>query len=313
MENSAEAFSPAAISNFFTIDDGDMNAFSPASDLHKIGATGGGYMLSKGVRSRATVVPAPGKDATVQAVVVDGDPSYEAGTTRMAVEMLLRGAGVSGCSVSIAQSMEIPIGHGFGASAASALSAVNAVAEALRLKKSKVEVAYFAHAADILCRTGLGTVSVIYRYGGAGIIVKPGAPGVAEVRTVRVPSNVRIVTASLAPYRKDVLLSTPEMKKKVNRLGHEALRRAEDLTLESLVRAGEVFAESLGLESSAVKRLIGTARSKGAIGASQNMVGHAIHAPVWVEDSERVASALRSDPSYPIVSVYDFQAGTSNR
>lgn len=304
MASSSEAFAPAAISNFFTIDDGGPSV-SVETDLHRVGATGGGYMLSKGVRSRATVDPAPSGPAVLKSVVVDGDASYDARTTRTAAEMLLRASGVSGLSVRLEQSVEVPVGHGFGASAASALSAVNAMASALSLRMSAAHVAYFAHAADIVCRTGLGTVSVIYRYGGAGIIVKPGAPGIAEVKRVDVPRGIRIVTASLAPYTKSLVLSAPEMRERVNRLGREALLRAGDLTLESLVRAGEVFSDSLGLESPPLKRLIKLARTNGAVGASQNMVGHAVHAVVPEEFSEKVARALQADFSSPKVDVYE--------
>ena len=308
MATSAEAFAPAAISNFFTISGPALSRLSPDSDLHSVGALGGGFMLSKGVRTRVTVRRAAGPPG-VESVTVDGDPGYDARTTRMAAEMLLKAAGVKDRSVSISQHMEVPVGQGFGASAAAGLSTVNAIAAALDLRMPPADVAYFAHAADILCRTGLGTVSVTYRYGGAGIIVKAGSPGVAEVRQVSVPSGVKIVTASLAPYTKTGLLSSREMKEKVNRLGVEALHRAEDLTIESLVKAGEFFAENLGLESEEVNRLIDTARSCGAIGASQNMVGHAIHALVWKEDEGRVVSALRSDATAPLVGTYSFGTG----
>lgn len=301
---SGEAFAPAAISNFFTIE--DDATLTPDSDLSHVGARGGGYMLSKGVRTQATVVPAPGFPPIVGEIVVNGDAGYDAKTTRLAAEMLLRAAEISGISVRLDQDVEVPIGSGFGASAASALSAVNAIARALSLEMPPERVAYFAHAADILCRTGLGTVSVIYRYGGAGIIVKAGAPGVAEVKAVQVPPGVRVVTASLAPYVKSLVLSSPETRDRVNRLGGEALSRAGDLTLESLVRAGEVFSESLGLESPQVKHLIKLARERGAMGASQNMVGHAVHSIVWEEDSERVARAFESDPLAPQVDVYEF-------
>ena len=312
MERSAEAFAPAAISNFFTISGPELDRLTPESDLHHVGATGGGYMLSRGVRTRVTLKESPGA-AKVEEIVVDGDPAYEARTTRTAAELLLRDAGVSDCSIRIEQKMEVPVGRGFGASAASALSSVNALAAALGLKMPPAQVAYFAHAADILCRTGLGTVSVTYRYGGAGIIVRPGAPGAAEVREVHVPPGARIVTASLAPFRKSVILSSREARDRVNKLGEQALRNASALTLESLVRAGEEFSRELGLQSPDVSRLIFLARSSGAMGASQNMVGHAVHAVAWDEDAERVASALRSDQSRPVVSVYGFASGSARR
>ena len=84
---------------------------------------------------------------------------------------------------------------------------------------------------------------------------------------------------------------------------------ASDLTLESLVRAGEFFSEGLGIGSPQVRRLTRTAKTAGALGASQNMVGHAIHAVVLKGDVERVASALRSDKLSPEVAVYALAGG----
>jgi len=299
-----KAFAPSAISNFFAI---HYSGHEPGSDLHNSGATGGGYMLSSGVLTSATV----DRGARVPAVnvVMNGDPGYEASTTRMAVGLLLDAAGERGCTVELDQAVGTPIGHGFGASAASALSAVMAVASALSLDFSPEKVAYFAHAADILCRTGLGTVSVIYKYGGAGVIVRAGAPGIAEVLEVRVPSGVRIVTASLAPYGKGLILSSPEMAARVNRLGAEAILVASDLSLGSLIRAGEEFSVGLGIGSPQILHLIRSAKAAGALGASQNMVGHAMHAIVRESDAERVALSLASDALSPEVGIYSLATG----
>ncbi len=297
-----EAFAPAAITNFFSIHDEGLSVTPP--DLVHVGATGGGYMLSKGVRSRAEIVPEPeGKGVSV---VVNGDAGYEARTTTSAIELLLESIHESGTRVRVYQEVEVPIGYGFGARAASALSGVLAVASTFGIRKSKSDLAFHAHAADILCRTGLGTVSVIYEYGGAGIMTRAGGPGMAEVRSIPVPKDLRIVTASLAPYEKSVILSSLKMKEKVNRLGDEALVRASDLTIESLMRAGEIFSESLGLESPEIRRLAKIARMRGAIGASQNMVGHAVHSLVFEENVAAVASALQDDPLSPRVDVYEF-------
>jgi pantoate kinase len=301
---SGAAFAPAAISNFFSIHyGGDLR---PA-DLRDSGATGGGYMLSRGVLSRASI-STPGEGPAVR-VVVNGDADYDARTTRMAVRLLLESLGGPEYSIDLDQTVEVPISHGFGASAASALSAVMAVAAALSVEREPAEVAYFAHAADILCRTGLGTVSVVYKYGGAGIIVKPGMPGVAVVRAVSVPDGIRVVTASLGSYTKEGLISSPAMVSRVNRLGAESLEIASDLTIESLVRAGEYFTAGLGIASPLVQRLAETAKSAGAIGASQNMVGDAIHSLVWSDDAERVASTLAASEPSAEIGVYDLATG----
>jgi pantoate kinase len=289
---SALAFAPAVISNFFAIHDEGLSQRPP--DLSLVGATGGGFTLSKGVYTSARLVPS---SSTAVSVAVNGDASYRAKTTRKAVELLLQAAHKPPHLVELVQTTEVPIGLGFGTSAASALSAVMAVASALELTFEKEEVAFFAHAADVLSGTGLGTVSSSYDHSGAGLIVRAGGPGVARVRQVKVPPGTRIVTASLEPIPKADLLSSPRKRKRVNSLGESALERASDLKFMSLLAAGHAFAKGLGLTTRQVGRLIEVSTKSGAIGASQNMIGNAMHAIVREDEAERVISALRTSSS----------------
>ena len=274
------AFAPAAITNFFEI---SYNSPRPT------GATGGGYVLSKGSTTSATILPAHTNALTD---IVNGDASYDARTTRRAVNLLLSGTGVKG-KVSLVQEVQTPIGAGFGASAASATSAVYAVAHAARIKKQSSEIALYAHNAEILEQTGLGTVSVIYDAVGAGAITVAGEPGKAKFVTVRVPDGTRIVTAFIAPFDKRDALSSKSVSQRINRLGHESLRSfLSDPSLDTLASEGERFSGALGLESVEVKKLIRLAKSAGAAYASQNMIGYAMHSVVGPDDADKVATAL---------------------
>jgi pantoate kinase len=274
------AFAPAAITNFFEI---SYNSPTPA------GATGGGYILSKGSTTVATILPT--KDDTIS-TVVNGDASYNARTTRRAVGLLLAGTEIRG-NVSLVQEVQTPIGAGFGASAASATSAVYAVARAADVEKSRPEIALFAHRAEILEQTGLGTVSVIFDAVGAGAITVPGEPGKAKFVTVAVPAGTRIVTAFIAPFDKKDALSSEPVTERINRLGRESLLSfLSDPTLDNLAGEGERFSGALGLESAEVKKLIGLAKSAGATHASQNMIGYAMHSVVEPDVADKVATAL---------------------
>ena len=133
---------------------------------------------------------------------MDGDPRYRAGTTRKAVELLLSGHGQPKGRLILEQSMGVPVGCGFGASAAAAISAVYAAASAMGLGLAKQDLAYYAHVADIVEQTGLGTVSVTYDGIGAGAITRAGAPGISKFLNVHCPVGTRIVTASLLPTRR---------------------------------------------------------------------------------------------------------------
>jgi pantoate kinase len=238
--------------------------------------------------------------------VVNRDSSYEARTTRRALSLLFERFGHSFGRLQLEQYVDVPIGAGFGASAASAISAVYAAASALEVGASESELARCAHDSEIIEQTGLGTVSVTYTATGAGAITKPGIPGVARFLNVKVPCSMRLVTASIAPCDNREMFSHPETTRKIITLGDEALRRfLRDPTLEELAAAGEWFSDHLGLSNNKVKKLIKVAKSAGASHASQNMIGQAIHALVDEDGVGRVADALRSTYAKPRVDVFE--------
>jgi pantoate kinase len=226
---------------------------------------------------------------------VNGDRNYDARTTRRAVEMLLADEDKYSGHLLLNQRVETPIGSGFGASAASCVSATYAVADLLGIRKSKKALALFPYRAEIMEHTGLGTVSVVYDGLGAGAITTAGEPGVALFKKVKVPSDIRIVTATIASFDKEDALSSRTTSKKINRLGRHALKAfLADPTLDSLAQEGERFSRGLGLETPEVRKLLAAAKSSGAMYASQNMVGYATHALVDKDRSKKVAAALSS-------------------
>ena len=261
-------------------------------------------MLSRGVTTVATLKEGLGGDRVE--VVVDGNPRYRARTTRKAVELLLSDHGRPRGRLTLEQSMCVPVGYGFGASAAAAISAVYATAAAMGLRLAKSELAYYAHVAEIVEQTGLGTVSVTYDGTGAGAITKAGAPGLSRFLNVQCPEATRIVTASLAPFKKSDAISRPGTVKRIDELGGRALRNFEaSPDLETLASEGEQFSELLGLMTPEVRDLVKLAKASGAAHASQNMIGHAVHALTTSARADAVATALRGSSPKPLVEVFE--------
>lgn len=301
----ASAFAPGAITNFFSVH------YNPGQggDLRQAGATGGGYVLPKGVTTKARIED-DGQQGKLK-ITVDGDANYPARTTRKAIELLFTERNWPTGTLALDQTMEIPVGCGFGASAAAAISAVYATAAAVGLAMSRAELAFYAHAADIIEQTGLGTVSVTYDATGAGAITRAGAPGAASFLNVRFPTETRIVTASLGPYRKSDALSSPEMVRRICELGDSSLARVQaSPDLKTLAAEGERFSHALGLMTAGVEELVRVAKRSGAAFASQNMIGHAIHAIATEARAETVAAALNDTSPSPAVEV--FRIGSRN-
>jgi len=284
----ARAFSPAGISSFFEICDRTSDG-TPITDPEQIGARGGGFVISKGVLTEVSLVKAKEKQIRV---FINGKLWPEAETTRTVVETLLEK--VSGTyRVTVKHRVEVPIGAGFGSSAAGALGTALALSKTLNLNLTYNQLGRIAHVAEVRCRTGLGTVGPLM-LGGCIVTVEPGAPGYASIDRIPVSPNHRIVAGTYRPFPTKEMLSSQEKRKPINEWGRRTLDKIlANPSLENFMRTCKEFAVGTGLVTSRVQKLIELAEKAGAIGATQNMVGEAVHALVTVDKVEDVVKAFK--------------------
>lgn len=287
MKKWALAFCPAGISSFFEICDRDPSGVL-IRDSERIGARGGGFVINRGVLTKVDIVEA--KEKRVR-VFINGKPSPEAETTKTVVDILLEKVGGT-YDVKVSHRVEVPIGAGFGSSAAGALGTALALSRALSVDLTYNQMGRIAHAAEIKCRTGLGTVGPLM-LGGCIVTVEPGAPGYALIDRIPVSSDHRIVVGFCRPVPTKEVLSSPEKRTVINEWGRITVDKIlADPSLENFMRASKKFAMQSGLMSDGVRGLISAAEKAGAIGAAQNMIGEAVHALVTVDKAERVVEAF---------------------
>ncbi len=300
----AKAFAPAAISSFFEIHDIEDN--KPIVDLEKVGARGGGFGLQKGVSTKVTAEEA--EDNRVK-VLINSMPAPEAKTTMKVVETLLKGI-MEKYAVTVEHQVEVPIGAGFGTSAGGALTAGLALKEALDLPLTYNQIGRIAHVAEIQCQTGLGTVSSLAFTGGCVLVVEPGAPGICQLDRIPITSDYVVVAGFFQSKMPKTVLADPERKQLINRYGKKTMEAilAEPTLRNFLDRCWE-FSQNAGFATRNVRRLVKLAKEAGAVGATQNMLGEAVHAVVLEENADRVAEAFKEVlPSEKVItSKIDFQ------
>ena len=304
MTKTAKAFSPGAISSFFEIHDTENG--QQITDLTKLGAIGGGFGLEKGTYTTVTATEA--KENTLN-VIINNQPTL-AKTTKQVVETLLCNADKK-YSIIINHKIQVPIGMGFGTSAGGALTTGLALKEALSLPLTYNKIGQVAHAAEIQCLTGLGTVSSLNFGGGLILVTKPGAPGICQTDRIPISPDYVVVVGyypSIVP--KKSVLSSIEKKKEINFYGKKALDAIlADPSLENFLDSCWGFAEKAGFANDSIRTLVKTAKKAGAVGAAQNMIGEAVHAVVSEENVYSVAEAFKKilPNKQVIVSRIDFQ------
>ncbi len=249
-----KAFAPAHISGIFIID--------IKKDPVLSGSIGAGICLEDGAVTKVSAA----EETTVK---INGAVA-DAPTTLTAIKLL------TSQPVLVETMLNVPIGAGFGASGAGALSAALALNEALSLNLTFREIAEAAHVAEVTNRTGLGDVTG-QTFGGIVIRKKAGAPFTVHVDKIPC-SDSKISWVSFGGISTKSVLSDDIKKKSINKAGRLRLKELlKKPMLENFFRQSSAFAKEIELMSPQVKDAIEAVEAAGGL-ASQAMLGNTVFA-----------------------------------
>jgi pantoate kinase len=305
LTKTAKAFAPAAISSFFAIH--DTQSGLPIKDLEKVGAVGGGFGLQIGIHTKVSVDQS---QKNTLRILINDKQTENAKTTRHVVEALLEKTNKK-YDVIVEHRIEVPVGSGFGTSAGGALTSGLALAETLDLPLTFNQIGKVAHIAEIVCQTGLGTVSSLTSTGGCALVVQPGAPGICQIDRIPITPDYMIVAGfSKSNIAKKTVFSSPEKKQEINRHGKKTLKTIlQKPSLKNFLDCCWNFAQKSEFATENTRQLVELAKKAGAVGAAQNMIGEAVHAVVHEDNANLVAEAFKQvlPPEQVIISKIDFQ------
>ena len=248
MSNSV--FVPGHITGFFTIENHEVSL--------KNGSCGAGFLLSSGVRttvesSDALIVEVnQGDDTVVNEVlrILDLEENFK-----------------------ITQDIQLPIGAGFGTSAASALSLTMALNDFFDMGYSKDLCGQIAHMAEINLGGGLGDV---IGQTGHGLVLRtrPGAPGIGEIESFE--SDIYIAWRTFGPIDTPSVIQDTQFKKTISKAGLKYLEMfKKDPSITNFLDFSNKFASETGLMSDDVKRMVDCFnRQDGILGSSMAMLGN---------------------------------------
>lgn len=249
------AFCPGHISGYFRRIEGNSVATT--------GSVGAGIVISEGVT--VTVTPADSTSVSVHRMDDSGNRIHIFDTSPP-LEYVLKKLGVT---VSVTTVCSLPIGAGFGLSAAALLATLTAVNQCHNLGLTPHDIALLAHEAEVIHRTGLGDVAACQ---GGGRVVRNG-PGIDApiTRTFDLPEPLSAV--SFGSISTPSVLGSPEQMERVA----AAFPSGKPENAEDFFRISRQFAEKSGLLTREAGSVIRQCAENG-IPASMTMLGNGVFA-----------------------------------
>lgn len=247
-------FIPAHITGFFSIENND--------DPLKNGSCGAGFLLDRGVETTL-------KDSSEFKINVNQGSD-------IVINEVLKYFNIEE-SFEITQDIQLPIGAGFGTSAASALSLSLALNEFFDFGYSKNECGQIAHKAEVSLGGGLGDV---IGQTGSGLVLRtrPGAPGVGKIKSFE--EDLYVATKFFGKIDTASVIRNPEHKKIISVNGRKCLDSfKKNSSVENFLRLSYEFSLNTKLMTNEVQSLADYFNScDDILGASMAMLGNTVFA-----------------------------------
>lgn len=254
-------FVPGHVTGFFNIEDYE-------SKLKK-GSCGVGFLLTKGVKT--TIVESDSFEYEVNR----GDDTI--------IREVLAILELDDMNFKVIQDIQLPIGAGFGTSAASALSLTLALNEFLGLGYSEDLCGQIAHMAEVNLGAGLGDV-IAQTGNGLVLRTKPGAPGIGEIESYN--HDVYVAYKIFGPIETSEIINDPDYKKIISEVGLKYLELFEnEPNLDNFLIYSNKFSLETKLMSQEVKKQIDYFESiDDILGSSMAMLGNTVFALAYNEE-----------------------------
>jgi pantoate kinase len=252
---SVTAYCPGHISGYFR----RVSGPTPA----QTGSTGAGIVIDPGVT--VTVSAARQTRVRVQVRSPAGHLCQVADRSPPLADALVR----LGVDADIVTECRLPIGAGFGLSAAALLAGLTAVNRLYDLALGQDGIARIAHETEVRHRTGLGDVAACQ---GGGRVVRYG-PGIAGKIDRFFDIDGPLHAVSFGPISTPSVLCSPEQMDRVHAAYPGTSPRS---AAEFFLLAGE-FSKKSGLVTPRVRKVLSACRAEG-IPASMTMLGDGVFA-----------------------------------
>lgn len=259
-------FCPGHVTLLFTIRDADP-------DPLKKGSRGIGFSIRKGTHTQITFNEGSRHKVNIFVNgILDPAPVSREVTTRFLKLSDRQGELV------IKHEIEVPQKAGFGASGAGAFSTALALNEVLDCELSRTKCGQIAHEVEVKHKTGLGDVIGQF-YGGFEMRIKEGAPGIGQLKNIKMDPDFWITCASMGTLDTKEVLTNQHSRQKIMAIGDELLEkltRQSNPTLDQMFSFSKEFARQTGLLPPELDHVLEKLEKNGCENSSMIMLGKSI-------------------------------------
>jgi len=203
------AYSPGHIT-------GVVQPYEYLDDPIKSGSKGIGFSIQKGVTTQVNISKSKISELKIE---INDQITHNAIVSEYVAKSFVSKINRN-LKIRIKHQVDIPIGSGFGTSGAAALSLALALNQVLELGLSRIESAKMAHIAEIVCKTGLGTVLAELN-GDFEVREKQGAPGIGKISKIPYNGDYWMVALELGTQSTELMLQELRRKNEITKLGEQ--------------------------------------------------------------------------------------------
>jgi pantoate kinase len=285
---------PHRISGFFEIVDkiNGVKIINP----EKIGSRGAGFNLSSVGKTRMIYTKLHKPEKSSCKILINNVELNEKAETSYFIFNYIRKLTNIPFKVEISHYFDLPVECGFGASGSGALGTIFGLNYLLDLNLTLKECGRIAHIAEVVNKTGLGTVCGQLS-GGLTILKEPGYPCVNE--RIKIPEDIRVICCSFGKIHTKSILSDPKLNININSNGRIALKKLlSNPNLKTFIKVSIEFVKNTEildiLNLHRTKELIENLNRLNIVGASMNQLGRSVYAFCKKENTDVVKDTIDS-------------------
>ena len=269
---------PHRISGFFEIVD-EINGIK-IKDPEKIGSRGAGFCLSALGKTEIIVESFKKSEDFEIEININGEKfDQKAETTYYIIENIKYHLKTP-IGIKINHTFDLPVGCGFGASGSGALGAIFGLNYLLNLNLSYYERGRIAHIAEVMNKTGLGTVCGLL---GRGLCMLKESGYPCDIERVNIPAGVKIICGTFGMIHTKSILNSESLSTKIKIAGKKALQKLmADKSIHTFTKASIDFVKETNILSilnlTNTKLLMEDLNKLDIIGASMNQLGRSVYA-----------------------------------